>query len=251
MVDQKKKNESLELEEAISKSEAFVLKYKKPLIGGIAAIILIIAGILCYKNYYSNPREEKASAAMAKAEEHFRNNDFEIALKGDSLGTPGFLKIISDNSGTDAANIAKVYAGECYAQLGQYKEAIDMLSGFDEGDQMISPAVLGTLGNCYTQLGQIDKAVSTLLNAAKKAGAIINGERGFFGFLKKKVDQNKAMPQGQATPNNPQHLNDDLEERREQPPRGRRKRKGTLEYTEGGPESEVIYSGSSREPSDD
>ena len=112
MVDQKKKNESLELEEAISKSEAFVLKYKKPLIGGIAAIILIIAGILCYKNYYSNPREEKASAAMAKAEEHFRNNDFEIALKGDSLGTPGFLKIISDNSGTDAANIAKVYAGE-------------------------------------------------------------------------------------------------------------------------------------------
>ena len=132
--------------------------------------------------------------------------------------------------------------------------------------------------------------VSRYMNAAKKAGAIINGERGFFGFLKKKVDQNKAMPQGQATPNNPQHLNDDLEERREQPPRGRRKverregdttfvpkvapqtaqhskddleerreqpprgrrkRKGTLEYTEGGPESEVIYSDFSREPSDD
>lgn len=169
MADNKKKNDSLELEEAISKSEAFVLKYKKPLIGGVAAIILLIAGILCYKNYYSNPREEKASAAMAKAEEHFRNNEFEIALKGDSLGAVGFLKIISDNSGTDAANIAKVYAGECYAQLGQYKEAIDMLDGFDEGDQMISPAVLGTLGNCYAQLGQLDKAVSTLLKAANKA----------------------------------------------------------------------------------
>lgn len=163
-----KKNEALELEEAITKSEAFVLKYKNQLIGGIAAVIIVIAGILCYKNYYANPREEKASAAMAKAEESFRNNDFETALKG-AEGVAGFTQIMNDYSGTDAATIAKAYAGECYAKLGQYKEAIDMLEGFNEGDQMITPAVKGTLGNCYAQLGQLDKAVSTLLDAAKMA----------------------------------------------------------------------------------
>lgn len=168
MADNKKKNESLELEEAITKSEAFVLKYKNQLIGGIAAIIIVIAGILCYKNYYSNPREEKASAAMAKAEESFRNNDFETALKG-AEGVSGFTQIMDEYSGTDAAKIAKAYAGECYAKLGQYKEAVEMLEGFNEGDQMISPAIKGTLGNCYAQLGQLDKAVSTLLDAAKMA----------------------------------------------------------------------------------
>lgn len=168
MADNKKKNEALDMEEAITKSEAFVLKYKNALIGGIAAVILVIAGILCYKNYYSNPREEKASAAMAKAEENFRNNQFEVALKGGE-GVVGFTQIMKDYSGTDAASIAKAYAGECYAKLGQYKEAVEMLEGFDEGDQMISPAIKGTLGNCYAQLGQLDKAVSTLLDAAKKA----------------------------------------------------------------------------------
>lgn len=171
MAENKKKNEALELEEAITKSEAFVLKYKKQLIGGISAVILLIAGILCYQNYYAQPREDKASAAMAKAEENFRNNEYELALNGNE-GAAGFTQIMKDYSGTDAANIAKAYAGECYAQLGQYKEAVDMLEGFDEGDQMISPAILGTLGNCYAQLGQMEKAASTLMSAAKKADNI-------------------------------------------------------------------------------
>lgn len=200
MAENKKKNEALELEEAITKSEAFVLKYKKQLIGGISAVILLIAGILCYQNYYAQPREDKASAAMAKAEENFRNNEYELALNGNE-GVAGFTQIMKDYSGTDAATIAKVYAGECYAQLGQYKEAVSMLEGFDKGDQMISPAILGTLGNCYAQLGQMEKAASTLMNAAKKADNITlspvfliqAGE--IFESLGKKEDARKAYQQ--------------------------------------------------------
>ena len=43
MVQQKKKNEAIDLGDAVSKSEAFLLKNKKAIIGAIAAIIIITA----------------------------------------------------------------------------------------------------------------------------------------------------------------------------------------------------------------
>ncbi|MEG1686097.1 MAG: tetratricopeptide repeat protein, partial [Bacteroides sp.] len=51
----------------------------------------------------------------------------------------------------------------------KYNEAIKYLDGFDADDQMISPAMLGTLGNCYAQLNQLDKATDALLKAAERA----------------------------------------------------------------------------------
>ena len=81
----------------------------------------------------------------------------------------GFLKVADEYSGTKAANLAKAYAGICYAQLGKYEEAVKMLDSFNGKDQMVAPAILGAAGNCYAQLGQLDKAASTLLSAADKA----------------------------------------------------------------------------------
>ena len=94
---------------------------------------------------------------------------FEQALNGDSIGYTGFLKVADEYSGTKAANLAKAYAGICYAQLGKYEEAVKMLDSFNGKDQMVAPAILGAAGNCYAQLGQLDKAASTLMSAADKA----------------------------------------------------------------------------------
>ena len=122
-----------------------------------------------YKNLYAEPREEKAQAALFKGQEYFEQDAYEQALNGDSIGYVGFLKVADEYSGTKAANLAKAYAGICYAQLGKYDEAVKMLDSFNGGDQMVAPAILGATGNCYAQLGQLDKAASTLLSAADKA----------------------------------------------------------------------------------
>ena len=90
-------------------------------------------------------------------------------MNGDSIGYTGFPKVADDYSGTKAANLAKAYAGICYAQLGKYEEAVKMLDSFNGKDQMVAPAILGAAGNCYAQLYQLDKAASTLLSAADKA----------------------------------------------------------------------------------
>ena len=169
MAEQKNQNEHLNVEDALTQSEAFLVKYKNAIIGGVVAVIIIVAGFIMYKHLYAEPREEKAQAALFKGQEYFEQDAYEQALNGDSIGYVGFLKVADEYSGTKAANLAKAYAGICYAQLGKYDEAVKMLDGFNGGDQMVAPAILGATGNCYAQLGQLDKAASTLLSAADKA----------------------------------------------------------------------------------
>ena len=169
MAEQKNQNEHLNVEDALTQSEAFLIKYKNAIIGGVVAVIIIVAGFIMYKNLYAEPREEKAQAALFKGQEYFEQDAFEQALNGDSIGYTGFLKVADDYSGTKAANLAKAYAGICYAQLGKYEEAVKMLDSFNGKDQMVAPGILGAAGNCYAQLGQLDKAASTLLSAADKA----------------------------------------------------------------------------------
>ena len=169
MAEQKNQNEHLNVEDALTQSEAFLIKYKNAIIGGVVAVIIIVAGFIMYKNLYAEPREEKAQAALFKGQEYFEQDAYEQALNGDSIGFVGFLKVADDFSGTKAANLAKAYAGICYAQLGKYEEAVKMLDSFNAKDQMVAPAILGAAGNCYAQLGQLDKAASTLMSAADKA----------------------------------------------------------------------------------
>ena len=169
MAEQKKANEALNVEEALSQSEAFLIKNKKAIIGAVVAVIIIVAGIVMYKNLYAEPREEKAQAALFKGQEYFEADLYEQALNGDSIGFAGFAKIADEYSGTKAANLAKAYMGICYAHLGLYEAAVKALDSFSGKDQMIAPAMKGAMGNCYAQLGQLDKAASMLLSAADEA----------------------------------------------------------------------------------
>ena len=161
---------ALNVEETLNKSEAFFLKYKKAIIYGVLAVIVVIAGVIVYNQYVSAPREDKASTALAKGQEYFQQDLYEKALNGDGAGYAGFVKVAADYSSTDAGNLANLYAGLCYAGLGKWNEAAKYLEDFDtKDDQMISPAAEGALGNAYAHLNQLDKAVTHLKNAAKNA----------------------------------------------------------------------------------
>lgn len=156
--------------EAQPKSEAFLTKYRKPIFIAVAAIVIVIAGFFAYKSLFAGPREEKASTALAKGQEYFNNEIFDKALNGDGQGYAGFNAIASDYSGTDAANLAHLYAGLCYANLGKWKEAQQALDAYSpSSDAMVSPAAVAALGNVYAHLNQLDKAVSNLKKAADMA----------------------------------------------------------------------------------
>lgn len=169
MADQTKANEALNVEEALTKSEAFLIKNKKAIIGTVVAVILIATGTIMYKNLYSEPREEKAQVALFKGQEYFEADLFEEALNGDSIGFMGFTKIADQFSGTKAGNLAKAYIGLCYANMGNNEAAIKALDSFNGKDKLVSPALKGAMGNCYAKLGQLDKAALTLISAADQA----------------------------------------------------------------------------------
>lgn len=157
------------LEQELNKQEAFFLKFRKQILTLVAAIIVIIGGYAAYKNLYAEPREDKASTALAKAQEMFGQGEFQKALNGDKT-MEGFLAVTENYGGTDAANLAKAYAGLCYANLGKWKEAVNYLEDFSaHDDMMISPAITGALANAYANTGDIDKAISTFKKAAKMA----------------------------------------------------------------------------------
>ena len=153
-----------------SNTEAFFAKFQKQILIAVVAVVVVIAGLLLYKAYVSAPREDKASTAIAKGQELFNQEQFDKALNGDGAGYAGFVKIASDYSGTDAGNLANLYAGLSYANLGKWTEAVNYLEKFSpENDAMISPAAVAALGNAYAQTGNVDKAISTLKKAADMA----------------------------------------------------------------------------------
>lgn len=163
-----KNSQTLDVNETIAKSEAFIIKYKNQVIAGIAAIILVIGGTFAYIYGYAKPREDKAQELLGIAmQKYLPTENFEKALKGEGQ-TLGFVQIANEYGSTDAGNLAKYEAGYCNFRLGKYKDAIQYLQDFDtQNDNVVSAQALYVLANSYACDKQLDKAVDTFKKAAK------------------------------------------------------------------------------------
>lgn len=155
--------------DALNKSEAFFETHKKVVSYSVVAILVIIGAIFAF-NAWNKSREEKASTELGRAQEYFNQEQFDKALNGDGMATKGFAKLADEYSGTKAGNLAKLYSGLCYANLGKWQQAVDNLDDFStKDDAAISPAAEAALGNAYAHVNQLDKAVDHLKKAAKMA----------------------------------------------------------------------------------
>lgn len=169
-INNEKKSGAAPVESTLNNHEALFMKNKKAIIYAVVAVIVIIAGVIAYNTYYSAPHEDEASTALAKGQDYFANQQYDKALNGDGAGYAGFTKIASEYSTTDAGNLANLYAGLSYANLGKWAEAAKYLDEYSTSDdQMVSPAATAALGNAYAHLKQLDKAVDCLKKAAKMA----------------------------------------------------------------------------------
>lgn len=162
------KNQTLDVNDAIAQSEAFVVKYKQQLIMGLVALVVVVGGTIAYIFGYSKPREEKAQELLGVVmQKYVMAQDYEKALKGEG-STIGLVKIANDYSSTDAGNLAAYQAGLCYYETGKTEEAIKFLEKFDtKSDNTISAQALYALANCYANAGKPDQAVETFKKAAK------------------------------------------------------------------------------------
>ncbi|WP_073093173.1 tetratricopeptide repeat protein [Cyclobacterium lianum] len=161
-------NELLENPDAIAtrlgRGEAF-LKENTKLVGGVIGLmILIIAAIVGYQIHKAN-QNEKAQGEMFQAVYYYEQDSLDFALNGDGV-QPGFLDIIEDYGGTDAANLSHFYTGSIYLSQGEYQTAVDHLESFSSSDFFVQAQAYSLTGDAYMELGNPDKAISLYERAA-------------------------------------------------------------------------------------
>lgn len=178
-IEQSKPNELQQVEQVLSKSEAFIEKYQKQLLVTIAILVLLVLAALAFKNFYIEPREREAENEMAKGQALFAVDSFKVALNG-KADFIGFKEIVSEYSITPSGNLASAYAGICYYKLGQYNDAIKYLSKFDGEDNYFAVSVIGLIGDAYVELGNKEDAVDYFKKAADKKNDVLSSV-----FLKK------------------------------------------------------------------
>lgn len=153
-------------ERVVAGAQQFWSKNSKLILIALAVIVLGVGGFFAYNHFVKGPEELKASEAIWKAEEYFRNDSVKLALNGDGINQ-GFLKVISKYGGTKTGNRAKFYAGACYLQLGDFNNAIKYLKDFSADEVVAAMRANGLLGDAYAELGKKEEAISYY----KKAGA--------------------------------------------------------------------------------
>ena len=166
---EKDTNKELEVEEIVSRSEQFIENNSKKIMLGILALAVIVGAFFGYRHGYLIPLQKKASVALFKGEQYFAKDSFQLALNGNGADYEGFEAIIDQYGNTKPGNLAKAYAGICYAKLGQYDQALENLKSFDASDDMISPAIIGLIGDCYVNMDNAKEGVTYFEKAANAA----------------------------------------------------------------------------------
>ena len=150
------------LDAGASKTEAWVQKNQKIIIGTLISVAVIGLGYLLYQQFVSAPKEKEGANELFFAQEFFdealnatddkvKDSLFTLSLKGGN-GKYGFLEIINNYSGTKAANLANYSAGMTYMNQGNYEKAIEHLKKFDSPDEVLGALALGNIGDAYSQL---------------------------------------------------------------------------------------------------
>lgn len=160
------------LDATASKTEDWVARNQKVIIGFVGAIALFTVGYVIFQKFVSGPKEEEAATEMFVAQQNFQqatdgiasDSLYKLALNG-SEGKFGFIKIADEYSGTSAGNLANYYAGIAYLNTKKYTEAIDYLSKFKSDDVVLSALAKGAIGDAYAEKNQPKEALENYVKA--------------------------------------------------------------------------------------
>jgi tetratricopeptide (TPR) repeat protein len=161
------------LDETASKTEAWVEKNQKIILGVVGAVAICVLGYLAYQHWIQGPKETEAMNEMFQAQDYYeqalaapaKDSLFTLALNGGN-GKYGFLDIIDNYGGTNAGNLAHYYAGMAYLSMKDYQNAIDQLDNYKGEDEMTGPLAKGGIGDAFVQLNQNDEALKYYEEAA-------------------------------------------------------------------------------------
>lgn len=155
------------LEESASKSEEWVAKNQKYILGVIGVVAICVLGYLAYDQFVSKPKEAEAGNEMFYAMQYYnqaqqntteQDSLYNVALNG-ANGKYGLVDVIDNYKGTKNANLATYAAGMSFLNTQKYQEAIDYLSDYSATDALTGALAKGAIGDAFMQLNQPEDAL--------------------------------------------------------------------------------------------
>jgi len=162
------------LDESANRTEDWVQKNQRIIIGVLLGAAIVVMGYLLYQKFVVSPTEDTAAEEMFVAEQNFKkaldapkpDSLYNLALNGGAEGKFGFKQIAEEYSGTDAGNMANYFAGVSYLNLKKYPEAIASLEKYKGKDVMTAALAVGLIGDAYAQQGKNAEALEQYNKAA-------------------------------------------------------------------------------------
>jgi len=160
--------ERIKTVEESSPLDTLQLRYeqnKKNINTAITVLLIAVVGFFGYQKLIKEPKENKAANAISYPQIYFAQDSVNKALNGDGQHQ-GFLQIIKKYDGTKAGNLAHYYAGVCYLQMHDAKNAIKHLKEFNGHGTKLEYVANGTLGDAYMESNNVKEGIDYYTKAA-------------------------------------------------------------------------------------
>ena len=143
----------------------FYYDKKQMVIGGAILLILLIGGTISY-SLYMNTQEEQAQRLLGTAEQYFMNGDYQSALNG-AEASVGFINIINNYGGTDAANLSTYYAAVSEYRLGNTQQALTHIENYDYPYGIVGVSPIAFHASILMDLESYSSAAEKYIQAAE------------------------------------------------------------------------------------
>lgn len=142
----------------------FYDQYKKPLIAGIAVVLIAALGFIGYQAYVSTQNAE-AQERLGEVIGLYEQGQYQQALEGGS-GTMGLLAIADEYGITEAGDLARFYAADAFYNLGNYERALELFEAYDIEENYLGASAAAGMAASYVNLEQHQKAAEQYEKAA-------------------------------------------------------------------------------------
>lgn len=160
-------NETVKIEETVSKTDQFYTEHKKTIWTITCCVLVVALGIFAYQKLVYQPKCAEASQQAFPAEQLFNDGEYELALNGDGNVT-GLAEVI-DRYGAKAGAAVYMEAGVCALQLGDFEKALDYLGKYSGKEPILAARAVACQGDAYAGLEKYPEAIAAYRKAAGMA----------------------------------------------------------------------------------
>ncbi len=162
---QGKVNSKVDELDQLTSTENFIDKYKKPIIIGAGAVVVIILGIVGYQKLIAGPHEDESKEVYWNAFYEFEQDSLNTAITGNE-NFDGMEDIANDFAGTSGGDIANYTLGVAAMRNADFQSAIDYFDECNFEDVVVGSILRGLKGDCYVELDDFQAAAEEFEKAA-------------------------------------------------------------------------------------